>query len=161
MQSYFLLILAILLVNCKKSNSDQVNCHGLVTDTAGTNDNGRVFLPTAFSPNGDGLNDLIRPITQNISAIEFTVYDEDKNVVFATNVIGEAWSTTANTNSLTQYYYRVQATTTANHKIGLCGQLFNLTCIPGGFPTNMFRFEDQLTPAGFTGVTNESLGICP
>lgn len=155
-----IILLAILMANCKKSNDDQVNCNGLLTDTAGTGDLGRVFMPTAFTPNGDGLNDVIRPLTQNISTIEFTIYDLNYNVVFTTNVIGEGWITTAPVNSSTQYYYKVQVTTTSNHKIGLCGQLFKLTCIPAGLPQNIYRFEDQVTPNGFTGVTNESLGSC-
>ena len=156
------IVLAILLANCEKSNTNNlINCNGLITDTAGTGDIGRVFMPTAFTPNGDGLNDLIRPLTQNISSIDFTIYDESNHIQFATTTIGEGWSTTAGSNIFTQYYFRVQATTAANHKIGLCGELFKLTCFPAGFNLNMVRFEDQLTPAGFTGVTNESLGTCP
>lgn len=158
----FFMFLALLFANCKKSNSpEQVNCNALVTDTAGTGDNGRVYMPTAFTPNGDGLNDLIRPHTQNISSIEFTIYDETNKIVFTSNTIGESWNTTAAVNTTTQYYFRVQVITAANHRIGLCGQLFKLTCLPSGFNTNMFRFEDQLTPDGFTGVTNETLGTCP
>ena len=156
------IVLAILLTNCEKSNTNNlINCNGLITDTAGTGDIGRVFMPTAFTPNGDGLNDLIRPLTQNISSIDFTIYDESNHIQFATTTIGEGWYTTAGSNIFTQYYFRVQATTAANHKIGLCGELFKLTCFPAGFNLNMVRFEDQLTPAGFTGVTNESLGTCP
>ena len=157
----FFILLTFLISNCKKSNSsDQVNCNELVTDTAGTGDNGRVFMPTAFTPNGDGLNDLVRPQTQNISSLEFTVYDETNKIVFTSSTIGESWNTTAAANTMTQYYFRVQATTAANHKIGLCGQLFKLTCLPTGLPISNYRFEDQLTADGFTGVTNENLATC-
>jgi gliding motility-associated-like protein len=162
MKLLLLFFLMLTLTNCKKSNvSNLINCNELVTDTAGTGDNGRVFMPTAFTPNNDGLNDIIRPLTQNITSLEFTIFDESNNVLFATTTIGEGWASTAAVNIFTQYYYRVQATTTANHKIGLCGQLFKLTCIPGGFTLNMFRFEDQITASGFIGVTNETLGTCP
>ena len=158
----FFILITCFIAGCKKSNtSGQVNCNGLVTDTAGTGDIGRVYMPTAFTPNGDGLNDLVRPHTQNISSLEFTVYDETNKIVFSSNTIGESWNTTAAVNTSTQYYFRVQVTTMANHKIGLCGQLFKLTCLPSGFNKTMFRFEDQLTPDGFTGVTNETLGTCP
>ena len=75
--------LILLYTNCKKSNSTEgVNCIGLVTDTAGTGDIGRIYMPTAFTPNNDGLNDLVRPHTQNISSLEFTVYDDANKIVF-------------------------------------------------------------------------------
>jgi gliding motility-associated-like protein len=164
MKGYQLLfiVFAILMAHCKKSNNgDPVNCNGLVTDTAGTGDIGRVFMPTAFTPNGDGLNDVIRPLLQNISSIEFTIYDINYNIVFSTNIAGDGWITTSPGNSSTQYYFKVQVTTNANNKIGLCGQVFGLTCLPPGVPQTNYRFEDQFTPNGFTGVTNENLGTCP
>ena len=155
-------LIPALLMSCKKSDtSNPIKCNGVETDTSGTGDNGRVFMPNAFSPNGDGLNDLIRPLTQNISSIEFVVYDGNSQVVFSTTTIGEGWSTTASVNTLTLYYFKVNVITSANHYIKLCGQLTKLTCLPPGFHLNMYRFEDQLTPAGFTGITNENPGVCP
>ena len=160
----FTISFSLLLVSCDKSSNDPVtpiNCNGLVTDTAGTGDNGQVFMPTAFTPNGDGKNDVIRPICSNIAAIEFTIYDQHNGVVFMTTTIGQGWNTTVSAGTFSKYYYRIQATTMSNHKIGKCGELYKLSCYPQSIPQSNFTFEDQLTPSGFTGVTSEVLVSCP
>ena len=166
MRTLFTILLVGLVVNifgCRKQEkpSRLVYCDGLITDTTGTNDNGRVFFPSAFSPNGDGLNDILRPITQNISYISFTIWDDYNNVIFSTSVPGEGWRTSLIPNASVMYYYRIQATTTAQRKIGLCGIVYKLTCYPKNVVRTNLYFEDQLTPMGFTGITNETLGDCP
>jgi gliding motility-associated-like protein len=159
-----LCVLAVLVTSsCRKKNDGvrPINCDGLVTDTAGTGDNGQVFMPNAFTPNGDGLNDIARPFVFNVASIQFTIYDENNNVVFTTTTIGQGWNTTVATGAYAKHYFRIQAITTANHKIGLCGDLYKLSCFPRSIPKSNFYFEDQLTPFGFTGVTGETLGNCP
>jgi gliding motility-associated-like protein len=50
-----------------------------------------VFVPTAFTPNGNNVNDRLRPLG-SINTIEyFRVYNRWGNLVFQTNVIGEGW----------------------------------------------------------------------
>ena len=93
--------------------------------------------------------------------ISFTIYDENNSVVFTTNQVNQGWSTSSPTNTATKYYYKVQVTTASNHKIGKCGELYKLSCIPAAIPIASLHFEDQLTQNGFTGVTNEHLSTCP
>ena len=54
---------------------------------------GTVFVPTAFSPNGDGQNDVLavkcNPVC--ISAYEFKIYDRWGNLVFSTNDPSQVW----------------------------------------------------------------------
>ena len=157
--SLFLTIL--LLSNCKKSNDTivPINCDGLLTDTLGTNDNARIYMPNAFTPNGDGLNDIIRAIGQNITSFSFTIYDANNNVVFSTTQPLMGWSTTSPANSYTKYYYKIQAVTNAGHNIGTCGDLYRVACRPNN--GTVLYFEDQLTATGFTGTTMDILSICP
>ena len=159
-----LLLIAVvaLFSNCSKSSDPlvHVNCDSLVTDTAGSGDNGRVYMPNAFSPNNDGLNDICRPVTQNIDSIIFTIYDESNTVLFTTTSLGQGWQPYSSINSAKKYYYRIQATTLAGKKIGKCGEVFSLTCFPVNPPKSFYYFEDMLTPGGFTGTTNEILPAC-
>ncbi len=154
-------------VCCRNNSTEQftnvplTNCEGLLTDTAGTNDNGRIFMPSAFTSNGDSKNDIIKPSTINISSITFTIYDINNNIKFTTTQLGQGWSAPALPNgSYSTYYYKIQAVTNANKKMGICGEVNNLTCYPSTIPKEKIFFEDQLRIDGFTGVTTEVLQNC-
>jgi hypothetical protein len=167
------LITIILLSNCKKSgkNVDLINCDGLVTDTSGTGDNGRLYIPNAFSPNGDGLNDQYRIIVKNVSSIALTIYDGNNNILFTTNQLylpdqngfirSSFWASTNITSSYETFYYKIQAVTSNGRNIGACGELYKLSCRPSSIPATNLFFEDQLNLSGLTGITNEPLPICP
>jgi hypothetical protein len=158
-----LLITIFLLANCNKSSTtaNHINCDGLITDTAGTNDNGRIYMPNAFTPNSDGLNDISRPFFKNVTSFTFTIYDDNNNIVFTSGTPGAGWATTAGANTWSTYYYKIQVTTTTGHNIGQCGPLYKLTCFPSSIPKSSLYFEDQLGPSGFFGTTSEGMGTCP
>jgi gliding motility-associated-like protein len=51
-----------------------------------------VFVPTAFTPNGDGLNDEIRPIAAGIQKINyFRIFNRWGQMVFNTTRNGQGW----------------------------------------------------------------------
>ncbi len=51
-----------------------------------------VFVPSAFTPNNDGRNDLLRPIAVGIKDIEyFNIYNRWGQLVFATKINGHGW----------------------------------------------------------------------
>lgn len=54
-------------------------------------------IPNAFSPNGDGLNDVLYVINHlNITLLEFTIYDRWGELVFTSNDIHNGWDGTIN-----------------------------------------------------------------
>jgi len=51
-----------------------------------------IFVPNAFTPNGDGLNDIFRPIPVGITNIEyFRVFSRWGQMVYSTSEIGPVW----------------------------------------------------------------------
>jgi gliding motility-associated-like protein len=74
-----------------------------VRDAAGCNDeatmvvrifktNPRVFVPTAFTPNADGRNDVVRPLAVGLSRLQyFRIYNRWGQLVFETTENGRGW----------------------------------------------------------------------
>ncbi len=54
--------------------------------------NGRIFMPNAFTPNKDGINETFKPITSDVS-VEFhmTIFDRWGQMIFETYDIHEGW----------------------------------------------------------------------
>lgn len=54
-----------------------------------------IFMPNAFSPNGDGKNDLIRPVCVGISQLNFfRIYNRWGQLIFSTSEINKGWDGT-------------------------------------------------------------------
>jgi gliding motility-associated-like protein len=52
----------------------------------------RFFMPTAFSPNGDGINDILDPAVTGMKVVEFNVFNRWGERVFSSK--GEGWDGT-------------------------------------------------------------------
>jgi gliding motility-associated-like protein len=78
--------------------SSQLGCS--VTDTQFVKvnpDSGRavkVFVPTAFTPNGNNVNDRLRPLGQIGTIDYFRVYNRWGNMLFQTSIVGDGWDGT-------------------------------------------------------------------
>jgi gliding motility-associated-like protein len=74
-------------------------------------------MPNAFTPNGDGVNDEIRPRGGNIVEMEYRVYNRWGELLFKTTDPEESWNGT-NQNGQPQpagtYVYYVNATLIEN-----------------------------------------------
>jgi gliding motility-associated-like protein len=64
------------------------------TDTAYTLIQGPAlfYVPTAFSPNNDGINDAFRVFGAQIESFELTVFDRWSNIAFTTTSLDEVWT---------------------------------------------------------------------
>ena len=72
---------------------DEKNCFDSASITVRIfKTNPQIFVPTAFTPNGDGVNDLFRPIGVGIKNIEyFRVFNRWGQLIFSTSVNGQGW----------------------------------------------------------------------
>lgn len=52
----------------------------------------QIFIPSAFTPNNDGLNDILKPIAAGMQRIDyFNIYNRWGKLVFSTSVNGKGW----------------------------------------------------------------------
>lgn len=69
------------------SNSDSLKVYIFETKVP------TVFVPSAFTPNGDGLNDIIRPIIVGTEKFYyFSVYNRWGQLLFSTSKIADGWN---------------------------------------------------------------------
>lgn len=83
---------------------DTIRYNLVVSDSIGCNDmatvlvkifktNPRVFVPTAFTPNGDGKNEFVAPIAVGLTRMDyFRIYNRWGQLVFETTINGKGWN---------------------------------------------------------------------
>ena len=50
-----------------------------------------LIMPNVFTPNYDSINDVFRPITDEITELEFTIYNRYGNLIFETKRVRGFW----------------------------------------------------------------------
>jgi len=70
---------------------DQWGCTGTDTLLLARKCPTKIFAPTAFSPNSDGVNDRFLLLGDDVLSLEWRVFDRWGNVVFHTTQKGEGW----------------------------------------------------------------------
>jgi gliding motility-associated-like protein len=71
-----------------------------------------IFVPSGFTPNGDGLNDVIRPVLAGIRQLDyFRVFNRYGQLVFETKEQGKGWNGNiqGNNQSTNAFVYQCQA----------------------------------------------------
>ena len=72
-----------------------------------------VFIPTAFTPNNDGLNDKLIPVLAGVKNLEqFSIYNRWGQLLYSTAAVGQGWNGTAGGNKQPAgaYIYVIKAT---------------------------------------------------
>lgn len=153
--------LAAVILSCHKESRERSGyCDELFTDTLGTGDSCRIYVPNAFTPNGDGVNDLYMPVAYHVKSWQFEIYNNCGERIFYSTQPGQGWNAEDRVRFVQSYYFRLQATTESNHHIGQCGEFMALACIPSGFELYQFSFSDQYGYNGLSYTTNEALIGC-
>ncbi|HRP40494.1 MAG TPA: gliding motility-associated C-terminal domain-containing protein [Chitinophagales bacterium] len=71
--------------------TDANNCTDSTTVSVNIVKGGEVKMPNVFSPNGDGINDLLKPVGFNVKQIKWKVYNRWGELVFAADDFNDAW----------------------------------------------------------------------
>ena len=74
--------------------SDEFGCSDEITLGVQVEDEFTVYVPNSFTPNGDGLNDVFRPIVKgdNFYDYKFSVFDRWGSILFQSNSPSDAWN---------------------------------------------------------------------
>jgi gliding motility-associated-like protein len=76
------------------------SCTAIDSVTVNVNFVSAVGVPNSFSPNGDGINDVLRVLGQGISRMEFKIFNRYGQLVFETKSQSEGWDGTFNDRDL-------------------------------------------------------------
>jgi gliding motility-associated-like protein len=79
---------------------DSNNCLGVDSIKVTLNECAtKLYVPTGFTPNQDGKNDILKPILSgNIKAFDFRIYNREGQLVYSSNKPGTGWNGKLNEN---------------------------------------------------------------
>ncbi len=99
------------------------NCTAETTTSIEVNYQDLTFLPTAFSPNGDGRNDAFRVLGTDISQMEMCVFNHWGELVFTGTNPAQGWNGQINGKEAQagNYTYLIQGSKTDGEKISFSG----------------------------------------
>ena len=114
---------------------NNITYHLLVTSTAGCQNTDTInvkvykvvpsiYVPTAFSPNNDNNNDILKPILLGMKTLNyFRVFDRWGNLVFSTSTKGQGWDGTykGSPQDLGTFVWMAQGTTYTGEVVTLKG----------------------------------------
>ncbi len=94
--------------------TSQYGCSDTVYQTASVSRDFAFYIPSGFSPNNDGKNEVFRPIGIFVGKFEMKIYDRWGNFVFYSDDFNKGWDGTVNNGiGITQqdiYVYVIKAT---------------------------------------------------
>nr|MBA3901540.1 PKD domain-containing protein [Bacteroidota bacterium] len=96
-----------------------------ITDKGTSTNDGPVAIPNAFTPNGDGQNDILYVRGGPFVQLEFRVFNEWGNMIFMTNNQSTGWDGTINgvKQPAGVYVYTVVGKTSENKDVRLFGDV--------------------------------------
>lgn len=109
------------------ANGCTINENVLLTDPLIECDStiAHVFVPTVFSPNGDGINDVLYVRGEKIQTLEFVIYSRWGQKIFESSSKEIGWDGTKDGKHLDPgvFVYYVLVTTTENERIEIHGDV--------------------------------------
>ena len=105
----------ILLIVINKSSG----CKDTIIKTIQITDNTNVYIPNAFYPNTDGLNDYFFPISRNYDEITMRIFNRWGELLFETNHFSPGWDGKYQDHICPQdvYMYAIVLRNSGNNKV--------------------------------------------
>jgi gliding motility-associated-like protein len=94
--------------NVEVTATDQIGCQTTIDQTVMVDDPLNVFVPNAFTPDQNDINEVFIPVIrgkQGISSYLFEIYDRWGNKVFETNDMFKGWNGTINVREGRENFY--------------------------------------------------------
>ena len=73
---------------------NEFNCWDTVMHTIKVESDFAAYIPNAFTPNGDGLNDTFYPVMRGVKQFELQIFDRWGALIFASNSPTNVWDGT-------------------------------------------------------------------
>lgn len=118
-QSVTLVVVATGASNC------QISAASTGATASAVNQGDDIYVPNAFTPNGDGKNDMIYVHSQNIKTMNFSVYDQWGELLFTSTSLSTGWDGTfkGNREPVGVYVYYLTAETISGLKLNKKGTI--------------------------------------
>ena len=84
---------------------NEFNCWDTIMKTITVESDFAAYIPNAFTPNGDGLNDTFFPVLRGVKKFELQIFDRWGAMVFASNSADKVWDGTYNGQECKQDVY--------------------------------------------------------
>ena len=130
-------------------------------------DSAVIAFPNAFSPNGDGLNDIWKPVfNEYIVTVEFKVINAAGKVIFNSNGLHDGWNLTNDSGKgMEKNLVWVKATSAAGNVVEHCLYIYTYYCLPkrnAPISADKLLFGDQInfSVQGDYVPTQEHIDFC-
>jgi CHU_C Type IX secretion signal domain len=165
--AFLLMAVIVCCVACSKTeyyatSISYSHCKNLANDTLYSIDSAYFAIPNAFSPNRDTINEKFEIKYGGLLSMTTTIYDSLNAIVYKSDSIGNFWSPWMGTLGYKEYFYRVEALAKNGKRVGVCGSVFPLYCVPLGTPKEKYSFISQYDSASNSFNKNKWSDIkCP
>lgn len=95
---------------------DQLGCTDTIMDTLQLQHPLYFYVPNAFSPNGDGVNDLFQVVGIGITDFELTIFDRGGGKMFQTTSLRDYWDGTTNGRTVPAGFYVIKYKATSSYR---------------------------------------------
>ncbi len=135
--------------SCDKKEKNQNNFCTVQSSAFPESDTAIIILPNAFSPNGDGKNDVWLPIVNgsSLASLEFTVFDVSGNVHYQSTGLNDRWEAPGlNLYGIQKFKVKVKAVSLAGNTMEQCLDIYAYFCNPDNYPIANYQllFPDQI-----------------